>query len=65
MCGGMGDWQQGWDGRSRGSGGVQIREGRRDGWMDVGGEGGREEGLIKPDLCHRAFMAVWEAGGRG
>lgn len=32
--------------------------------MDVGGGGGGErEGLIKPDLCHGAFMAVGEAVG--
>lgn len=25
----------------------------------------RNGGLIKPDLCHGAFMAVGEVGGRG
>lgn len=33
--------------------------------MDVGGGGGREGGLIKPDLCHGAFVAAGEAGGQG
>lgn len=34
--------------------------------MDVGGGGGGGAGgLIKPDLCHGAFVDAGEAGGRG
>lgn len=60
-------WRYGRREESRGGGGgVEIREGRRDGCRRrMRGKRRREGGLIKPDLCHGAFMAVGEAGGRG
>lgn len=64
-------WRQERDGRGGcgggsggggGGGGVLIGEGRRDGCRR---RRRRKGGLIKPDLCHGAFVAVGEAGGRG